>query len=161
MSIIYDALKKAENTIHKSFKIGVSAKPQNSKSKIKVIALYALIICFGLIIANIVFGFLNHPLPTVPLKEKAKVDNKVEVVSKPKEITPKEPIQSQPIIKNEPEKSYVLNGIFFSQDEGYALINNQIVKTGDKVDGAIVLRISADEVELNSSGTTIKLTRSK
>ena len=40
----------------------------------------------------------------------------------------------------------VLNGIFFSQEEGYALVNNHIVKVGDKVGGALVKRIDVNEV---------------
>ena len=51
----------------------------------------------------------------------------------------------------------VLNGIFFSENQGYALINNRIVKEGDTVDGAIVDRISLDGVDLNSGGLVIKL----
>jgi len=52
----------------------------------------------------------------------------------------------------------VLNGIFFSEGQGYALINNQIVKESDVIDGAKVLKITSDAVELDSSGTKITLT---
>lgn len=170
MSIIYEALKKTEKMIRRDLKVGVDTKPGRPKFKIKVIALYVLMVCLGLIIGNFVIVFLNHPsgikvventpVPARPLlKEKAQIDKKVESVSKPIETTLRETKQNLLSVKEEPQKPFVLNGIFFSQDEGYALINNRIVKTGDSVAGAMVLRITADEVELNSSGATIKLTR--
>ena len=125
----------------------------------KIIALYVIMIFIGLVIGNFVIRFLNQPAkpkaakitppPAAPLlKEKTQAEKKVETIA-----------QVPVAVKKEPEKSFVLNGIFFSRDEGYALINNQIVKMGDTVDGATVLRIAEEEVELNSSGTSIKLTR--
>ncbi len=161
MSIIYEALKKTEKIIHTDLKFPLDSKPKKSKPKVKIIALYVLMICLGLVIGNLVIGLLNHPAqtkvvknPPVPpaplLKEKAQIDKKVEAVS-----------ETPPVVKDTTQKPFVLNGIFFSRDEGYALINNQIVKTGDTVDGARVSEITADEVELNSSGNTIKLNRSR
>jgi len=161
MSIIYEALKKTEKIIHTDLKFPLDSKPQKSKPKVKIIALYVLMIFLGLVVGNLVIGLLNHPaqtkvvknppVPSVPLlKEKAQIDKKVETVS-----------ETPPVVKDEPGKPFVLNGIFFSGDEGYALINNQIVKMGDTVDGARVSRITADEVELKSSGNTIKLNRSR
>ena len=52
---------------------------------------------------------------------------------------------------------FVLNGTFFSENQGYALINNKIVKDGDTVDGAVVKRVGLDEVELEQDGKTVKL----
>lgn len=164
MSIIYEALKKTQNLIRADLKSALNSKSEKSKYKIKIITLYTLVICLGLVIGNLLIGFLNHPaesktaknipMPAAPLL-------KVEGVSKPVEIISEEPKLTPPVIKVEPGKPFVLNGIFFSRDEGYALINNQIVKMGDTVDGAMVSRITADEVELNSSGNTIKLNRSR
>nr|MBC8436521.1 hypothetical protein [Candidatus Omnitrophota bacterium] len=59
--------------------------------------------------------------------------------------------------------SLVLNGIFFSQDEGYyALVNNKIVKVGDDIDGAKVRHIDFDNVELESeAGLLVKLSRGR
>lgn len=52
----------------------------------------------------------------------------------------------------------MLNGVFFSENEGYALINNRIVKEGDALEGVTVKRIKLDEVELEAEdGSTIKL----
>ena len=53
---------------------------------------------------------------------------------------------------------FVLNGIFFSDNDSYALINNQIVRENDYVDAAKVSSITANTVELDNAGTTITLT---
>lgn len=51
----------------------------------------------------------------------------------------------------------VLNGIFLSPENKFALINNVIVKEGDKIGDAVVLQINADFVELENSSSTFKL----
>lgn len=55
--------------------------------------------------------------------------------------------------------TFSLNGIFFSEVEtkGTALINNKIVQEGDIIENAKVIKISADTVELDLEGQTIKL----
>ena len=52
----------------------------------------------------------------------------------------------------------ILNGVFSSGEESYALINNQIVKLGDKISGAVIKKIAPEEVLLDSDGSEIKLT---
>ncbi|MFA6217039.1 MAG: hypothetical protein WDL87_05235 [Candidatus Omnitrophota bacterium] len=52
---------------------------------------------------------------------------------------------------------FVLSGVFFSDNEGFALINNHIVKEGDFIEGAIIQRITIDEVVLISNGQAIKI----
>ncbi|MDP2831372.1 MAG: hypothetical protein Q8O02_03905, partial [Candidatus Omnitrophota bacterium] len=55
------------------------------------------------------------------------------------------------------ETSFVLNGIFFSDEDGYALVNNQIVRENDYVDGAKVGLITVNTVKLDNAGQTITL----
>ena len=171
MSIIYDALKKVEQS-----NIGVTnpreavAKAQ-IKHKLKTYLLYVLVVCAGFFSANIFFTFLSHP------KIVSKVNIKLPAAAalvreKPKQKQPKATIHTQqkPVqpsaelvasagspLKAASRAMLVLNGIFFSQDEGYALINNHIVKEGDTVDGALVKRIGVDEVELEVNGSSLKL----
>jgi type II secretory pathway component PulC len=49
-----------------------------------------------------------------------------------------------------------LNGIVFSPGSSYALINNKVVKEGDKIEGTVVVRIAKDNVELKD-GQILKL----
>ncbi|MDD5432878.1 MAG: hypothetical protein PHO70_07865 [Candidatus Omnitrophica bacterium] len=56
------------------------------------------------------------------------------------------------------QEPFILNGIFFSEDKGgYALVNNQIVKVGDTINGAVVKKITDELVELETEGSIIKL----
>jgi len=150
MSIIYDALKKVEATAANVSKTKIK---KSTKPKTNIYLLYALMICLVLLIA-IIFSdwfFQEASLKTANIvaKTQSPVDKK-EPNSQPSDIeTPKE---SQP--------SFVLNGVFFSGAEGYALINNRIVKKGDKIDGATVTQIFLDEVELDFDGSAIKLSNS-
>lgn len=52
----------------------------------------------------------------------------------------------------------VLNGILFSSDKSFALINNSVVKEGDKIADAIVVQIKEDYVELENKTSRFKLT---
>jgi predicted transcriptional regulator len=53
----------------------------------------------------------------------------------------------------------MLNGVFFSKDQGYALINNKVVKQGDSVEGVKIKKVNLDDVELESStGVKFNLT---
>ena len=56
-----------------------------------------------------------------------------------------------------PKLNFLLNGIFFSDRDGYALVNNQIVRENDVVDGAKVTKITTNTVELDSDGKLISL----
>ena len=71
------------------------------------------------------------------------------------------PPQNKTAVDNTPEvspvDSLVLNGVFFSKDTGYALLNNHVVKEGDFIEGAKVKRITLDGVVLEYSGREVKL----
>ena len=104
--------------------------------------------CLGFFVANIFFGFFGT-------KDQSGVDKKLGVsvyTELPKEI-PEDKVET----KKELSASFVLNGVFFSGNEGYALINNRVVKKGDVIDGATVVGIALDEVDLEAEGSVIKL----
>ncbi len=68
------------------------------------------------------------------------------------------PIQAPPIApENLTPPSLTLSGIFFSNDEGLALINNRVLKEGDKIDGAVIKRITPETVELSWQDQNIRL----
>ena len=150
MSIIYDALKKVENTL-----VNVSqVRPEkNPKPKPKSYLLVGLVVCSVLFIANILIK-LQPP-------RSAKKDITLEPLSKA--VSPREsaPIEDTAEAPKETPSSFTLNGVYFSGGEGYALINNRIVKEGDIVDGATVVQIFLDEVELERDGSIIKLSNSQ
>lgn len=157
MSIIYDALKKVEESSAKEVKARDfgNAHP-NPRHKFKTYLLYLLAVCAGFFAVNIFFGFLTHSEkfsgvdksgpPKVPLTQ-------------PQALPPRQQAASEGIpVKMSSKGLLILNGVFFSGDEGYALVNNHIVKEGDAVDGAVVKRITVDGVEAEVDGLILKLT---
>lgn len=159
MSIIYDALKKVEQSNIKVNKPQDAAGKSQTKHKIKTYLLYVLVVCAGLFAVNIFFTFLARPkiISKMDIKPPAaaavaKQENKQEEPSAAVQPAP----AASPVMVTS-RGMLVLNGIFFSQEEGYALINNHIVKAGDTVDGALVKWIGVDEVELEVDGSSVKL----
>lgn len=158
MSIIYDALKKVEASNY--------SEEQASIKKIepRTILVYGLAAFFGVVIAGVLFNFFSRlPLPkNTVLKESqlasGPVVNNTAALQTVKE-NPQAPSPLAAPVKEAP--LFVLSGIFFSDDEGYALINNQIVKEKDFIQGAAVKIISKDSVELESGGSIIKLTTNR
>lgn len=156
MSIIYDALKKIEgSTLNKGSKVQLQKiKDKMSEPRFKTYLIYVIIIFVGLILGNTFFSHLKSKKMPQVIKQPASA-------TIPKEEILPEIIEPKVTIPEKLEKtnfdSFILNGIFFSQEEGYALINNRIVKVGDTVGGAQIKRIDIDEVELESNGIVFKL----
>jgi len=153
MSIIHDALKKAEELSLKNdcplsaepaFE---SAAPQGGVSeKPKVYLWYALGLCLLLFLGNTLLNVSSRPR------------------SKPAAGTGTPFMAfglSNPFSVSGSKKAsggqLYLSGVFFSQDEGFAIINDEVVAEGDVVGKARVVRIGFNEVELESEGKTIKL----
>lgn len=161
MSIIYDALKKVEESNIKDIKPQINAA-EDHRRKLKIYLLYGLAACVGLFAVNVLFIFLSRP------KQIVKVDSidPAQVPKVPTLLQNQAPLQ-QPAQQTAPRVSpvkmsskglLILNGIFFSENEGYALINNHIVKEGDTVNSAIVKRIGVADVELEVDGENVSLT---
>jgi hypothetical protein len=157
MSIINEALKKTEERLQKNAAKGnpLSAKPSGSKPFL----LYIVILLVGLLLGNFIFTLLRHKTQGNARAPAAQAQAKQSLASNPPSpaILPSRP----PEIKTPTEASFVLNGIFFSDNDGYALVNNQIVRENDYVDKAKVGLITANSVELDNAGQKITLTRHK
>jgi len=176
MSIIYDALKKVETSQANDSKTKID---KDSKSKPKIYLLYALMISLGLFIANIFYGWLSQKptlkttdiagqqavvwLPIAKATVQPPADKKEPYLAP---TLPTDALQASASVETKMETQketlppFTLNGVFFSGGEGYALINNRIVKKGDKIERATVVQISLDEVELELDGSIIKLSNS-
>lgn len=158
MSIIYDALKKVEKNINLEPKVEKLEKTKLQFFKVRpgLYLIYILVACIGIFSGNLLFNLLSRP---------KSISFKQTQPSLPIQGTETETIHSAQFLKplpktkerNEPEESFVLNGIFFSDNEGYALINNQIVKIGDTIKGATVKDIKLNEVELETPSGIIKI----
>ena len=154
MSIIYDALKKVERSTNKD--IITEVNKERSASKLTSYLLYALVICAGIFAANMMFGMFSPPVASPKTAKIAKPAAKETSSPVPPKATPPVIVEAkiEPMIP-----TLVLNGVFFSKNEGYALINNKVVKQGDSVEGIKVRKVNLDDVELETStGVKFKLT---
>ena len=168
MSIIYDALKKVERS--KKNSPGPKA-PEEDKSKVKSYLVYVLIGLVGFVLAGAIFRFATMSLrgkelapikvPAVaspkPRPEKKAVSENKEVPAASTESGRQGPAPSAGEQVTAPARRMTLNGVFFSEDEGYALIDNKVVKVGDAIEGAQVIKIDIDGVELEAGGETFRL----
>jgi len=122
----------------------------------KIIA-YVLTFVIGIVAAIGIFKALDKSLaknraspPSVtevapPIKEAAKKALKPEISKKKKHIPSELP-------------ELTLNGIALSGSERWAVINDKVVKTGDKIGGASIAGISEDAVYLDFQGESFSLT---
>lgn len=162
MSIIYDALKK----IKVSPSTANAPEPKKTQPSTNTYILYLIVIIIGIFVAKLFFGFFK-PGAKVALVETKKIS-----ATQPQAQPQTQPVVPAPVAETKPQEeplkeavpaalsspTFTLNGIFFSGEEGYALINNQICKVGDGVDGALVERITLEGVELKTFDGPIKLT---
>lgn len=153
MSIINDALKKAQKTIS-------SADAQAKKNPVKRYPIYIIVLIFGVAAEFVVLSLILR----TPAKPKRKLANiapstaaaQVVAIAATSPSAPVAIVQPVPVEKASPALS--LNGIFYSENKGYyALINNRIAKIGDNIDGAVVKSINLDEVRLAFDGKVIRL----
>jgi hypothetical protein len=167
MSIIYDALKKVETSQANDSKTKID---KGFKSKPKIYLVFALMVCLGLFVANIFYEWLI-PKPLLnttdivtggrPLIDKKQTASRYsEPITETVALQTSASVETKMETQKEIPPALTLNGVFFSGSEGYALINNRVVKKGDKIDGATVVQIFLDEVDLEFGGSVIKLSTS-
>lgn len=145
---------------------GQPIKPAN-KFDFKITFLYILLIGIGAVLAKYAFDFF------VPKPQKPTTPQLINVNSKPasqplikltpgKQQTAAGKTGNQPLVSlkqkiNQSVNPYTLSGIFFSGDRNFCIINDKVLEEGDSIDGAKVIRVSTDEVELQVNEKTLKL----
>ncbi|MFA4888197.1 MAG: hypothetical protein WC628_01300 [Candidatus Omnitrophota bacterium] len=162
MSIIYDALKKVENSKNNKFKTVI---PAAGLKKVNSYFIYAAVVVLGLFVGNLFLSFLTpkefRPAKLKPIAEAPKAPDAASTsnLGAPSNKT----AALAPQVKTEPQQyDFNLDGVFFSGDTAFALINDQVVQRGDIVSGALIRKISLDSVELEVKGRiTTLLNRNK
>lgn len=142
MSIIYDALKKVENPeIKPKVKPPLenlnlnsskqSLQPKNSKAIYIVIPL--VLVSIILLTKSIIGATSNKPTKVAP--------------------------QTPPATMKIPSSTsrLTLNGIVYDNKRSYAIVNNEVVRIGDSIKGAKIIRILPKAVEFEVKGKTIIL----
>lgn len=67
------------------------------------------------------------------------------------------PPVSKPLVGQKKQNPWILNSILFSSDRQHAIINNKLVRKGEKISGARLVSLKSDSVSLVSSGKVIVL----
>lgn len=167
MSIIYDALKKVEK------KYSDEKKPDtlNDLNKKKLPGIVVYLIYILVVIAGILSAKLILSLVAKVAISSSKVADRKTIIQNKDLTIPKPASTVQAVVTNKipasllkkdvpeeaPAPRFVLTGIFFTNQEGFVLINNKILKEGDMIDGAIISRITSEDVELKLQNELIKL----
>ena len=165
MSIIYEALKKTQNSPKNITADIVSnaGQEQNPKKAGKIPYALASVIVIGLgFIVSIFLGKPQELLYKAFIVRKSEIKESVSrVPSFADEHKNSQPISSPSFSslpsygapkeeKNLPD--FVVNGIVISPDGNIALINDQIIRAGDNIEGARVERIEDSRVVLSYEG---------
>lgn len=154
MSIIYEALKKIEAQGAKQ-PIAEKLMAPKARPGVKVFLAYALVVVAAIFLMNLFYKLISASRPTKPV-----------IQSVPTQINTappsSSPVSAAPVVQGPVfNRRLDLNGVFYSGDEAYALMNNQIIKVGDVIEGAIVKRISLEGVELEKDGQFVQIPTSK
>lgn len=154
MSIIYEALKKVEKN-NAAEPAVVQKKPSAKAAKtspaVRLYLLYVLLACvLVFVLQKALISPVKQPVSAVPPP-----------LSAEKTQQPVKALEPPAPAKKEISELLVLNGVFFSGKEGYAIINNQIVKKGDVIEGALIKRIELGLVEVEYEGKLTVLKQNK
>jgi hypothetical protein len=160
MSIIYDALRKVEGKVQDEEVIAVGQHSGREISFVRVGLICVAVLIAGYLLAQFMFSsnaIKEYILQGVSIPGAMKGKPRAPVEKKQQEQAALPPAA----VKGAQKMTYVLNGLFSADNASYALINNSIVQAGDTIEGAKVVRITADNVELEVDGRTITLSNKK
>ena len=138
MSIIYDALNKVQNKT-KSTNPDTAPEPKKSKKLFITAIIIILSVTVLLVIQN--------------LREEDSIDSTVKApLAKQKNILNSGNIKNDAGQANNNAGEFDLSGIFVAEDDITAIINDAIVTIGNSVNGATVVKIENESVELEREG---------
>ena len=113
--------------------------------------LYFIVICAGLLAGHLFFSYA--PRAT---KDFSARSGRLSAPSPTPDKGQKETLSAEQL-PGQISSPFILKGILFSQGKGSALINDAVVKEGDFLEGAEVLDITKDAVELKTKNSQIRL----
>ncbi|MFH1655519.1 MAG: hypothetical protein ABH954_02785 [Candidatus Omnitrophota bacterium] len=143
MSIIYDALKKTQ--------VKLKLPSEEAKRNRYILKLYIVFIFIVLIGCSFVLTTLfNTPIsPSTDLIKELKTTSSEGQKTSDQSSWFKAPLGKGP--------KFVLSGIVTMDNEKTALINDQMVKKGEYIEGAYIINIVDDKVYLDLGGKAVVL----
>ncbi len=172
MSIIYEALKKVQGKsdpaavapVQAAGKAAAANSPLRKSTAVRTVVLLLVFLALGMFLIEILINSSfsarakkEQALPIAASYTPPAPSPILSISPAPAQTNPKEPITSVEQSVAEPQPQLVLNGIVLSEEGNIALINDQILKVGDTVEGARVEEISGLQVVLSSKAQKITL----
>lgn len=151
MSIPYDALQEAQQDTEST----LDSEKMNLGDWIDVTLALIIAVLIGLLI---IAHYPHHPLVV------AKTTHKTQPVVVATQEAPQSlaPLPVRPSFDKAKfiaqfESKHSLTGVFISENDKVALINNQFFNLGDSIDGFKLVSIESDLVRLKNNQTTLEL----
>lgn len=145
MSIIYEALKKTQERL----RFAAVLDPRE-RLKLKLYVVFIFIALLGFSYALTIL-FYNPSLVSIDLNKKPLDSLPLEQ----KQLTQAPPTASKPI--KQPSDRFVLKGIVTKNNEKVALINDEMLRKGEYIDGAYIINILDNKVYLDLGGKPVVL----
>lgn len=161
MDNIYNAANQPETQKKPE---GNSKQKEENGSKWKVYLVGGLVAFFGYFAAKALFSHIGKTQNKQYVELRTK---KIELLNAQKEAKKKAQTRASKVsipqaiaaltkeISKSKQVPLTLDGIAYSPKNSYVLINNKILQVGDKIDGAIVVSIERDYVELKSEDSKL------
>lgn len=139
VSIIYDALQKAQRHREMSYRAPSLEQPKKTLNPLQIMVFIITL----LLLAVIGLGMTYLTMPLNKPRHKPVLTSQA----------PAKPI-SKPIVRIVKLK---LNGVFLSNDENVAMINQDMYRLGDVIEGLKIVSIQLDSVVLQNDKQTLEL----
>ncbi len=155
MSIIYDALKKAEGNNQQQLSSQQQFLNEQNKNSRKVLLTIVIILFLTAVFLSVNYFFGRKKILIADSATSEAVNNieQQRIISANKESAIK-PVREGKKLKSQPQQlSYNLEGIIFGGNNSFAIINGKRVYQNDKVGNYIVLEINKDSVKLRQEET--------
>lgn len=137
MSIIYDALQKTQRQLNSKIQFDY---PKSHRNWFDIVLRVVIVILLFFV-----------TLTYYPKIKNYFAQNKHAQIQQVKPQPPIMAVAPAPL-PYQPPKKLVLNGIFISDQENLALINDRLLKIGETVDGSKVVNITAKRVTMEAEG---------
>lgn len=143
MSIIYEALKKTQEKL----RFATTLDPRE-KLKLKLYLVFILIALLGFSYSLTTLFYSPAP-PSIDMIKRQAANSLVKQ-KQPEPTTPAKPTKTT-------KEKFILNGIVTMDNEKVALINDEMVRKGEYIEGAYVINILENKVYLDLGGKPIVL----
>lgn len=143
MSIIYEALKKTQEKL----KFATTLDPRE-KLKLKLYIVFIFVALLGCSYALTTLFYSPAPLSSEQIKKE--IASSMAKQKQPVQISSSKPVRAT-------SERFALNGVVTMDNEKVALINDEMVRKGDFIDGAYVINILDNKVYLDLGGKPVVL----